>query len=192
MNAAYSALAVDDEIALVPRHPSDAGEFYTAIERHRTELREWLTWVDATRSVGDMRRYTQFAQLQFEQQAAFDYAIRLRGAVAGAVGLHHLDWMVRNAHVGYWLVPEAQGQGVVTRAVARLTSHAFSKLDLNRLEIRAVVENRKSRAVAERVGYTYEGTLRESYLLHGVFRDLVLYAMVSGSWDAGANVPLVR
>jgi ribosomal-protein-serine acetyltransferase len=50
------------------------------------------------------------------------------------------------------------------------------------LEIRCVVENAKSRAVAERLGYTLEGILKEAYLLHGHFRDLALYAMLPEHW----------
>jgi ribosomal-protein-serine acetyltransferase len=191
MKLADATLVVDDEIALIPRHTADADELFAVVERHRGELRRWLGWVDATRSRSDMRRYAQFAVAQFEQHAAFDYSIAYRGALAGSIGLHHLDWLVRSAHIGYWLSPDARGNGVVTRAVERLTLHAFARLDIHRLEIRAVVENRPSRAVAERAGYVFEGVLRDAELLHGTYRDLALYAMLAVE-DETTSPPLAR
>jgi ribosomal-protein-serine acetyltransferase len=184
MKPAGATLAVDDEIDLVPRHPADADEIFLVVERHRAELRRWLGWVDATRSRSDMRRYAQFAQAQFEALAAFDYSIAFHGALVGSIGLHHVDWLARGAHIGYWLSPEARGFGVVTRAVVRLTEHAFTQLDVHRLEIRAVVENERSRAVAERAGYAFEGILRDAELLHGSYRDLALYAKLAAGSEA--------
>jgi ribosomal-protein-serine acetyltransferase len=132
--------------------------------------------------VGDIRRYSQFAETQFERHVAFDYAIRWKGAMAGGIGLHNLDPSSRNAHIGYWLAPPFQGHGVMTRACAAITTHAFDSLELHRLEIRCVIENLRSRAVAERTGYHQEGSLREAYLLHGRFRDIALYAMTVSEW----------
>lgn len=177
-----SKVAVDDELTLVPRHPADAIEMFSIVERHRSSLREWLTWIDATRTAGDARRYAQFAQAQFESRVAFDYVVRSGPAIVGAIGLHGLDWGARSAQIGYWLTPDAVGRGICTRAAAALTSHAFAHLDINRLEIRCVVENRRSRAVAERLGYAFEGTLAEAYFLQGVFRDIALYAMTKTRW----------
>jgi ribosomal-protein-serine acetyltransferase len=172
-------LPVDDDLVLAPRTGGDAPEMFALVERHREELREWLPWIDATLTVGDARRYAQFAQAQFESHTAFDYAIRFRRAIVGAIGLHALDWGSRNAAIGYWLVPDARGHGLMTRACETLVAHAFGTLELHRLEIRCVVENERSRAVAERLRFRFEGTLAQAYLLHGVFRDLALYATIA-------------
>jgi ribosomal-protein-serine acetyltransferase len=175
-------LPVDDDLTLDPRHPSDANEMFAVVERHRASLREWLTWIDATRSLTDARRYAQFAQAQFESRVAFDYVVRSGGALVGAIGLHAVDWTSRSAQIGYWLAPDAVGRGICTRATAALASHAFGYLELNRLEIHCVVENQRSRAVAERLGFAFEGTLAEAYLLHGAFRDIALYATTASRW----------
>jgi len=184
MRASRDDLRVDGALALVPRHPGDAAEVFALIDRHREALQEWLTWIDAAYTVGDVRRSAQFSQSQFEQLFGFDYSIRHEGAIVGGIGLYHLDWSSRHAQMGYWLAPPARGQGLVTRAASAVTTHAFEALNLHRLEIRCVIENHKSRAVAEQLAYDLEGTLRESYLLHGKFRDLALYAMTAERWRA--------
>jgi ribosomal-protein-serine acetyltransferase len=171
-----TALPVDGDLTLRPRDPGDAVEMYAIVERHRADLRRWLTWVDATHTSTDVRRYAQYAHAQFERHSAFDYSIRENDKLVGAIGLHSLEWENRSAQMGYWLSPEARGRGIVTRAAAALTSYAFGRLDLHRVEIRCVVDNRSSRAVAERLGYAFEGVLTEAYCLHGEFRDIALYA----------------
>ncbi len=180
-----AALPVDGDLTLRPREPGDAAEVYAIIENHRLDLRRWLTWVDATHSATDVRRYAQYAFAQFERHSAFDYSIRENGRVVGAIGLHSLEWDNRCAQMGYWLSPAARGRGIVTRAAAALTSYGFGRLDLHRIEIRCVVENAVSRAVAERLGYAFEGILSEAYYLHGKFRDIALYASTASRARSG-------
>lgn len=178
------SLQVDADILLVPRHPNDAAEVFELVDAHRARLDEWLTWIETTYTAGDVRRAAQFAESQFDRHMAFDYSIRFQRAVAGGISLHNLDFAGRNANVGYWLAPPFERRGIMTRAVAALTEHAFASMALHRLEIRCVVENLRSRAVAERLSYHQEGILREAYLLHGRFRDIALYAMTAGEWRA--------
>ncbi len=182
MSRSDEPLRVDDEITLVPRRGEDATEMHALVERHRAQLREWLTWVDATQTLADVRRYAQFARAQFESGVAFNYAIRSGGSLAGAIGLHGLDWGSRSAQMGYWLAPEARGRGIVTRAASALVTHALANLEIHRVEIHCVVENARSRAVPERLGFGFEGVLAEAYLLQGRFRDIALYATTATRW----------
>jgi len=176
------SLAIDSDVRLVPRHPGDAADLFALVDAYRPALREWLGWVDAMRSVHDMRRYAQYAEAQFESRSGFDFAIRIAGSAAGAIGLHALDWSNRSAQIGYWLAPSARGAGIMTRACEGLISHAFREFVLHRLEIRCALENRPSRAVPERLGFTREGTLAGAHVLHGAFRDIALYAMTAPAW----------
>ena len=182
MRLGGESLRAGPALSLVPRHPGDAAEMFALIDAHRDDLREWLTWVDATRSGADVRRYAQFARAQFEAMASFDYAVVLDGDQVGAVGLHGFDWSSRHAEMGYWLAPPARGRGVMTQVAATLTTHAFERLGLHRLEIHCVVENQRSRSVAQRLNYAFEGIRREAYALHGEFRDLAVYSMLASDW----------
>ena len=50
------------------------------------------------------------------------------------------------------------------------------------MEIYAVTENTRSRAVAERLGFQHEGTRREAYRLGDAYVDLEEYALLEGNW----------
>lgn len=173
------ALRVDADLALHPRDPADAADMLALVERHRADLRAWLPWVDSARTIGEVRRYAQFAQAQMQARVAFDFAIREHGVLVGAIGLHAIDYANRSTEMGYWLDPGARGRGLITRAARTLVAHAFGELELHRLEIRCVVENTASRAVAERLAFHFEGVLAQAYFLHGEFRNLALYASVA-------------
>jgi RimJ/RimL family protein N-acetyltransferase len=76
------------------------------------------------------------------------------GVLLGSVGLQAIDWDVRAADVGYMLGAHARGRGSATRAVQLVAGWAFGALGLERLELRTIAENARSRAVAERAGFT--------------------------------------
>ncbi|MET8815138.1 GNAT family N-acetyltransferase [Streptomyces sp. NPDC004549] len=91
------------------------------------------------------------------------------GALAGVLGV------IRRgpgaAEVGFWATREHRGRGYMTEAVLAAARWAFTELSVDRLEWRAEVGNLPSRAVAERVGFTMEGTLRAAVEHRGVRRD---------------------
>ena len=83
------------------------------------------------------------------------------------------------AEVGYIVAPEARGRGVANRALSLLTRWGFEELGLERIELRAELENPASLKVAERCGYVREGTLRGVHL-RGVRRgDMALYSRLA-------------
>lgn len=101
------------------------------------------------------------------------------GARIGMIGLHHVDADARSAHVGYWTALEARGQGLTTTAVRLLATWALTTLGLERLELRADVENLASQRVAERVGFTHEGVLRDAEWRPGGRRSQAVYGLLA-------------
>lgn len=86
------------------------------------------------------------------------------------------------AHVGYWVLPEARGRGVATRALSLASRLAFGELGLHRLELGHALGHEVSCRVAERGGYRYEGTLRGAMFEAGrqdAFRDAHLHARLA-------------
>lgn len=91
------------------------------------------------------------------------------GRLAAAVGLTMQG--LGAAEIGFWAAPEHRGRGLVTEAVLAVCRWAFAEVGLDRVEWRAEVGNRASRAVAERAGFRMEGTMRSGINNKGVRRD---------------------
>ncbi len=164
------------ELRLVEERHAPA--IFGAIDRERESLRQWITWVDATRTEDDILAFIRRSMEQFASNRGFSAAVWADGCVAGVIGLHHLEWQHRRAEMGYWLAREFQGRGIATAAARAVTDHVLVELKLNRMEIQCAVGNTKSSAVPKRLGFTFEGTLREAQLLDGRYVDLEVYSML--------------
>ena len=77
----------------------------------------------------------------------------------------------RVAEVGFSLASHARGRGYGTAVLRALCAWGFAALDLHRIEWRAYVGNEASRRLAQRAGFTMEGTQRGALLHRGVYRD---------------------
>jgi ribosomal-protein-serine acetyltransferase len=171
--------ALDHGRCLRPLKESDADELHALIERNRPRLAMWMHWAqDQTQA--QTLAFIRHALAQESELGGLQRAIVAEQHIAGMVGFAEIDWANRCAAIGYWLDEAHQGRGIMTSAIAVLIAHAFDSLHLNRLEIRTDVENTRSRAVAERLGFRYEGTLRQSYRVVGErYSDDAVYSLLA-------------
>jgi ribosomal-protein-serine acetyltransferase len=164
---------------LRPLEPSDASELYALTERNRDELARWLSWAQRG-TLKDTLEHIERMRAAEAERGAVSRAIVVEGRIAGSAGLVRIDWENGCAEIGYWLGSEHQGRGLMTSAIAVLVDHAFDGLQLNRAEIRTDVLNHRSRAVAERLGFRYEGILRQAYRVTADrYSDDAVYAMLA-------------
>jgi [ribosomal protein S5]-alanine N-acetyltransferase len=97
----------------------------------------------------------------------------------GALGISNFDWGDLKAEIGYWIVPEARRRGIGARATRLLAVWALTHLGLERLDLLVNPENEASQRLAERAGFTREGTLRRYRRRHGVREDLVMFSLLA-------------
>lgn len=83
-----------------------------------------------------------------------------------------------SCEIGYWLGEPYWGRGIVTRAVAAVTEHAFETLQLVRVEAEVFEGNMGSMRVLEKCGYEREARMRKAVVKRGVVMDAFLYARV--------------
>lgn len=156
----------------------DAGELYALIDANREALSQWLPWA-AGQTPADTIEFIQGGRAQVARNDGFQAAIVAAERIAGVIGFARVDWAERSTALGYWLGAESQGAGLMTEAVRVLTDHALSAWELHRVEIRAAVENTRSRAIPERLGFTEEGILRGAERVGERQLDLVVYSKLA-------------
>lgn len=81
---------------------------------------------------------------------------------------------------GYWVGESFVRQGYMREAIEALTHHAFTRMDLSRMEAACLPENAASRGVLEKCGFKYEGVAQSYLQINGRWRNHVLYANLRG------------
>lgn len=162
-----------------------AEEVFRLCDRSRDRLRQWLPWVDGTLSVDDTREFIRRSLEQHAKGESLVAGIWQAGSFAGIVSLLCINPANRSAMIGYWLGPEYEGKGIMTRACRALIDYGFEELCLNRIEIKAATGNARSQAIPMRLGFAREGVERQSEWLNDRFLDMVVYSMLRSEWHAG-------
>ncbi|MEU1270385.1 GNAT family N-acetyltransferase [Streptomyces sp. NPDC005799] len=104
------------------------------------------------------------------------------GTRLGHISVNDIHTLLSHARIGYWVLPEARGRGVATRALALAAHWAHTGLRLHRLELGHAVGHEISCKVAERCGFRYEGTMRGQMFeadRQDAFRDAHLHARLA-------------
>ena len=171
---------------LRPFEESDADELYALTDRNRAHLEPWLPWVPATRSASDSLEFIRMARRLLDGDEGMHLALVDDGAIVGTVGFHRFDWANRATSIGYWLAADHEGRGLMTEAVRTLVEYAFEIRSLHRIEIAAAVDNARSRAIPERLGFQEEGIRREAERVGGRYLDLVVYGLLAPVTDRGS------
>lgn len=82
------------------------------------------------------------------------------------------------AEVGFVLATAFQGRGYGAEQLRAVCRFAFAAAGFRKLTATVTAGNAASKAVLEKIGFVQEGTLRESYLLAGRWRDDWLFGLL--------------
>jgi ribosomal-protein-serine acetyltransferase len=141
-----------------------------------------MPWA-AGATLDTIREFIRLRRLEFARSGAFSSVVVERGRLVGSIGFPEINHDQRSCKIGYWLGRSAQGRGTATLAVRALIDHAFGAAKLNRVVIQAGVGNARSRAVAQRLGFTLEGVLRQAERHpDGRYVDLAVYGLLASEW----------
>jgi ribosomal-protein-serine acetyltransferase len=172
-------LPVDETIYLKLLMSKDAKILMPVLQENQEHLKEWLIWAVNLPSQEVYEKEIIPAWLQkFADNNGFEAGIFYNDELVGMIGLHYIDWRNKATEIGYWLSKQYEGNGIITKAVRTVTNYCFKELELNRVLIRAVTENTKSRAIPKRLGFQEEGITRDAQLLHNRYYDVVNYSLL--------------
>ncbi|MCB1405783.1 MAG: GNAT family N-acetyltransferase [Rhodobacteraceae bacterium] len=106
---------------------------------------------------------------------------RADGQLLGAITMDHIRrGPAQVGTIGYWIGQPYARQGYMREAIRMLVHHAFTDMDLSRIEAACLPENAASRAVLEKTGFKYEGVAQSYLQINGRWRNHVLYSNLRG------------
>lgn len=172
----HFTIDLEDEVDLVLRERWTVDGMHALITKNLDRLRKWEPWAQGEQTRDGLAWFTNHELSEWVAGRSLPAAIRQNGTLVGSVGAR-IDSYAGIADLGYWIDAEQEGRGLVTRASRAIIDHLRNDRGLRRIEIRAAVENTRSRAVAERLGFELEGTLRRAQQVGDAVHDVALYAL---------------
>ena len=176
-------LQIQPNLSLVAPQMIHAKAVYELIQSQRAYFSAWLSWVEHTQSINDVRRFIRESQAFNEGGQRLTAFVRYQNQIVGSAGFTRLNMRHRKGELGYWLSKHLQGRGLISQACLKLLEYAFSELDLNRVEIRVLADNEKSKGIPRRLGFQPEGILRQSIWLHNQYHDMEIFGLLASRWQ---------
>lgn len=177
----------EQELYLAVFEREDADELARLVTANEAHLRPWMPWVDGARPTSQLAFIETRALPGLAIADGFECALVEDGRMIGAAGVHDVNAPSRRGSIGYWIDKDSQGNGYVTKAVSAILDRCFTAPVLagepfERLDIFAEVDNLRSRAVPERLGFTFEGVLRRHRHNGTRYADFAVYSLLRGEY----------
>lgn len=172
---------VDESITLKVLAINDAQLIFDAIDNNRSHLRRWLPFVDKTKEVKDTLAFVKSIVDDVERRQEV-FMIWYKGSFVGLIGLKEIDYLNRKVEIGYWLIEQVTGNGIITRSVEAIIKFCYHQLGMNRIQIKCGVGNIKSSAIPRRIGFTFEGIERAGEKHPLGYIDLEVFSLLRKEW----------
>ncbi len=179
---------VTERLVLRCFEPRDAAPLKAAVDKSLSHLLPWLAWARSEPQSLDAKveLLRQFrGKFDLGQDLVYGIFDEHEDEVLGGCGLHSRsprgigEWR----EIGYWVAHGRTGRGLATEAAAALVRVAFEIERLERVEIHCDPENVRSQAVARKLGFRHDATLRERMPRpDGTVGDRMLWSLFVGEY----------
>lgn len=181
MNQVFKNL-ITERLIIKPLTLEDAAAYHAAEIASSEVMAPYWSWVDKNKPLSAIEDFLRDAENTHAQDKPsmmfFGIFTKPNRIFCGCIWYAGINWFVPKFEIAYWQSNHQCGNGYMTEAVNALTRLTFKLYQAKRVEIKIFVNNKKSRALAERLGFKLEAIM-ENYFID--FRtneiiDGVLYA----------------
>ncbi len=158
-----------------------------AIRASLVDLNQWLPWARMDYEPGDTTAFIRESMQAWKEDRAWDYSIRRKEQPdrhMGNVSIWTVSKLGKIGEIGYWVRSDQTSKGICTEAVRRVLEEAFGILAYHKVVLRIAQGNDASDRVAEKLGFTKEGILREELLIRGNWMDHSLWSLLDREYRA--------
>lgn len=97
----------------------------------------------------------------------------------GAGGLNDLVIEHKKAEIGFWLLPDYWGKGIMKEAMPLICDYGFEELNLHRIEGFVESDNLNCKKAMSKLDFNFEGTMKDCELKGGEYISLDIYAKLN-------------
>ncbi|MBX3065816.1 MAG: GNAT family N-acetyltransferase [Anaerolineae bacterium] len=135
-------------------------------------------------SLANSEDFVRRMQRNFEQRTSLRWGVTLKDAdvAIGSCSFHRFGDGYHHVETGYDLNRAYWHQGIMTEAMTAVLNYGFNTLDLHRVEAMIDPANSNSKNLLLKLGFQYEGTLRQRYYFRGQFEDDAIYGLLKHEW----------
>lgn len=161
--------------------PSDADDMFEYAKLE--EVTKYLLWSPHI-TPSETRMYLFCLKREYSKGRHPEWALveKKTSKMIGTCGFTTIDISNKVGELGYVLNPKFHRQGFAAEAAKKLLSVGFDYLNLERIEVKFMIENQASLSVAKKIGMTFEGVLRHKMLIKGSFRDIGYAAILRNEY----------
>ncbi len=155
-----------DRLIIRPAQSSDGKILNDAIVESYDDLHQFMEWCDHLPSLEESEKYAKEAAQNWIDKNNDEPYLQLvildknTSDFIGATSFHHYNWSIPSVETGYWVRKKYSGQGYMREATNAITQYAFKQLKVHRIALTCDPDNIKSKNIAEKLGYTLEGRLK--------------------------------
>jgi ribosomal-protein-serine acetyltransferase len=173
----------------------DATTLDEAIRESLADLNQWLPWARMDYTSSDTTGFIRESTQAWKEERAWDYSIRINEDPrrhVGNISFWTVSKLGKIAEIGYWVRSGETRQGICTEAVGLLLDEVFDSMGYHKIVLRIAVGNDASDRVAEKLGFTREGVLREELLIRGNWVDHSLWSLLDREYRASRRSRAAR
>ena len=161
--------------------PTDAGALFETFSDQ--EAMEFYGH-EPHQSLDDTQALIQQIQARYDRREAIRWGITLKGeeTVIGSCGFHHFGPGFHRTETGYELNRAFWGKGIMFEAMSAILTYGFTELELHRVEAIIDIANERSKGLLLKLGFTYEGILRQRYSFRDRFEDEHYFGLLADEW----------
>lgn len=120
-----------------------------------------------------------------ENNKGINWAITLKGnpKLIGIIGHYRIQPENHRCEIGYMILPQYNGQGIVSEAIKMILEYGFNDLQMHSIEAVIDPENKASERVLQKNGFVKEAHILENELWEGKFWDSVIYSILKRNFN---------
>lgn len=158
--------------------PDDVNEIFAL--RSNPETMKYIPRPLAT-TKDDAMGHIKMIQDKIVSNEGINWAITEKGnpKMIGIIGHYRIRWEHFRSEIGYMLLPEHQGKGIITEAIQLLVDYGFNEMNMHSLEAIIDPKNTASARVLEKNNFVKEAHFKENEFYDGKFLDAVVYSLLN-------------